>query len=149
MIKIEFVSLAILFLAGCEEKEITAPIASDQIEFVKLSTDDSSCKLKADPTKVSGAFIIKSKEEYEEHYTCSLMPSAVNLDNYFLLAGYSTINSCAKLKDQQVEATDGKLIYHVQIRQLLCSSIDTVRYSVLIPRTYSSKQIEFDINTVQ
>ncbi|WP_442590408.1 hypothetical protein ACSBL2_04180 [Pedobacter sp. AW31-3R] len=140
-----FYLLVLLSLAGCEQKEIVAQDNAEKIEFKTLSLDNTSYRLKSNPDKTSETFIIKTPEEFGKHFEQYGTTSSIDLDNYFVLAGYTVISSCAKLRDQHLEATEKKLIYHVNIERLACSIIDTVTYAVLIPNAQSGKLIDFDV----
>lgn len=144
-----FYLLVLLSLAGCEQKEIATAHNAEKIEFKVLSPDNMSYRLKSNPAKRSDSFIIKNNQEFDSHFNRYGTAIPIDLDKYFILAGYTVFNSCAKVKDQQVEATEKKLLYHVSIEPLACSIIDTMRYAVLIPKSQAAKEIEFDVKTVK
>ncbi len=89
--------------------------------------------------------IIKTKADYEKYFTCSAELPTLDFEKYFILAGRYRHHQCAVFDRQQVLLCNNKLIYKVEMLELICAAFTDVYYFTVIERKYEGLQVVFDV----
>ncbi|MDO9553746.1 hypothetical protein [Rhodonellum sp.] len=89
--------------------------------------------------------VIKTQADYDKYFTCSAELPTVDFEKYFILAGRYRHHQCAEFNRQQVFICNNKLIYKVEMHELICAAFTNVFYVTVIERKYEGLQVVFDV----
>ncbi|SHM63548.1 hypothetical protein SAMN04488057_102412 [Cyclobacterium lianum] len=139
--------LPVLLFLGCSLNEpdpncnITEPVP-----FEALEMDDVRCMLQnIDENEEETSLIIENRDDFENFISCNGEITEIDFEDFFILAGRTSLPVCGRLKNQEVSLNCGKIGYHIEIGKLVCHKPTDVFYFAVIPIAYREFPIEFRI----
>ncbi|WP_019596727.1 MULTISPECIES: hypothetical protein [Rhodonellum] len=153
--KNQFKSVTILLLltvllGSCQEESLNQSCEgenSQRIEtFYNEELENLPCSIQhINPDTREVNLVIKSQADYIKYFTCNTELPAIDFEKYFILAGRYRHHQCAEFNRQQVFICNNKLIYKVEMHELICAAFTNVFYVTVIERKYEGLQVVFDV----
>ncbi len=139
-----------LLSGSCQEEAMILNCEGENVQRIDTFYDDEleniPCSIQnINPDTKEVNLVIKTQADYEKYFTCSNELPVIDFEKYFILAGRYRHQQCAVFDRQQVLLCNNKLIYKVEMLELICASFTNVFYATVIEREYEGLSVVFDV----